>query len=79
MLHTLVRIDEGNPCYHDLENRLNGGQCLNKIGGVHLHHADIAIHDNLLKMYSVKSDERKDGWTHNPKHNSPWSYWAGHM
>ena len=29
---------------HDLDNRLNGGQGLNKIGGVHLNHADIAIY-----------------------------------
>ena len=28
---------------YDIENRLNG-QCLNKIGGIHLHHADITIH-----------------------------------
>ena len=28
---------------HDLENRLNGGQGQNKIGGAHLHNAGIAI------------------------------------
>ena len=29
---------------HELENRLNGGQCQNKIGGAHLHHVGIAMH-----------------------------------
>ena len=29
---------------HELGNRLNGGQCQNKIGGEHLHHVGIAMH-----------------------------------
>ena len=29
---------------HELGNRLNGGQCHNKIGGAHLGHVGIAMH-----------------------------------
>ena len=29
---------------HEPGNRLNGGQCKNKIGGEHLHHVGIAMH-----------------------------------
>ena len=36
-----VRIDE---VIHEVGNRLNGGQCQNKIGGEHLHHVGIAMH-----------------------------------
>ena len=28
----------------ELGNRLNGGQCQNKIGGAHLHHVGIAMY-----------------------------------
>ena len=46
VLHTKwypsVRIDK--KVIHELGNRLNGGQCQNKIGGEHLHHVGIAMH-----------------------------------
>ena len=48
VLHTKwyrsVRIDEKIQVIHELGNRLNGGQCQNKIGGEHLHHVGIAMH-----------------------------------
>ena len=40
--HKAIPISED--VKHDLENRLNGGQGQNKIGGAHLHHVDISIH-----------------------------------
>ena len=47
VLHTKwypsVKINE-KKVIHELGNRLNGGQCQNKIGGEHLHHVGIAMH-----------------------------------
>ena len=40
--YTSVRIDE--EVIHELGNRLNGGQCQNKIGGAHLCHVVTAMH-----------------------------------
>ena len=39
-----VRIDKKIQVIHKPGNRLNGGQCHNKIGGAHLHHVGIAMH-----------------------------------
>ena len=46
--HKVVPISENRrkkiQVIHELGNRLNGGQCQNKIGGEHLHHVGIAMH-----------------------------------
>ena len=42
--HKVVPISEKIQVIHELGNRLNGGQCQNKIGGEHLHHVGIAMH-----------------------------------
>ena len=39
-----MRIDEENPSLTWPWDRLNGGQCQNKIGGAYLHHVGIAMH-----------------------------------
>ena len=45
--HKVVPISENRrkiKVIHELGNRLNGGQCQNKIGGEHLHHVGISMH-----------------------------------
>ena len=64
--HKVVPISENRrktfKVIHGLGNRLNGGQCQNKIGGEHLYHVGIAMHGFCWALHakwypSVRIDE----------------------